>query len=137
MTGQLLDQVVAAAGLAVHGAAAVDAADAASTRDALVREGNSVGALVVQNEWDSQTPSFSGIGLHKALPGSRLVFVDEGEGHGVYKRAGNKCAYTAVNAYLADGVLPAGNVTCTADTATSNSSLRPSDRFPTTRPDRF
>ena len=98
---------------------------------------NSVGALVVQNEWDSQTPSFSGIGLHKALPGSRLVFVDEGENHGVYSRAGNKCAYAAVNAYLATGVLPARNVTCTADTATSNSSLRASDRFPTTRPNRF
>ena len=75
---------------------------------------NSVGALVVQNEWDSQTPSFSGLGLHAALKGSRMVFVKEGEGHGVYRKDGDPCAYAAVNAYLAAGDLPAQNVTCTA-----------------------
>jgi pimeloyl-ACP methyl ester carboxylesterase len=75
---------------------------------------NSTGALVVQNEWDSQTPSFTGIGLHRALRGSRLVFVAGGEGHGVYSKQGDKCAYAAVNAYLTTGRLPARDVTCRA-----------------------
>jgi pimeloyl-ACP methyl ester carboxylesterase len=78
---------------------------------------NASPALVVQNEWDAQTPSFSGIGLHRALKGSRLIFVDEGEGHGVYKKSGNACAYNAVNDYLNSGALPAADITCTVDAA--------------------
>ena len=76
--------------------------------------GNRSAALVVQNEWDPQTPSFSGRGLHRALTGSRMVFVAEGEGHTVYHKDGNSCAYAAVNAYLSTGRLPARDVTCKA-----------------------
>ncbi|MFI1156291.1 alpha/beta hydrolase [Streptomyces sioyaensis] len=73
---------------------------------------NQVGALVLQNEWDSQTPLSSGLGLHRALKGSRMVTVDEGEGHGVY---GTKsCADKTATAYLTTGKLPAKDVTCRA-----------------------
>ncbi|MFD3694873.1 alpha/beta hydrolase [Streptomyces sp. NPDC058646] len=68
--------------------------------------------LTVQNEWDSQTPLVSGQGLHRALKGSRMVLVEGGEGHGVYLADPNSCANEHVNAYLATGRLPAGNVTC-------------------------
>jgi pimeloyl-ACP methyl ester carboxylesterase len=87
------------------------------------RVDNAVGALVVQNEWDSQTPVFSGLGMHRALKGSRLVFVDEGEGHGVYFKSGNACAYRAVSDYLDTGELPAKDVTCVADPESSRSLL--------------
>jgi hypothetical protein len=73
---------------------------------------NPVGALVVQNEWDPQTPYSTGVGMHRALKGSRLVTVTGGEGHRVYAKGGNACAYTTVNAYLTTGRLPAEDVTC-------------------------
>ncbi|MCX4695776.1 alpha/beta hydrolase [Streptomyces sp. NBC_01408] len=68
--------------------------------------------LTVQNEWDSQTPLVSGLGMHRALKGSRMVLVAGGEGHGVYLADPNSCANAPVNDYLATGRLPAGNVTC-------------------------
>ncbi|MGE6737946.1 alpha/beta fold hydrolase, partial [Streptomyces sp. NPDC059900] len=45
---------------------------------------NEVPALIVQNEWDSQTPLTTAQAMHRQLKGSRMVTVDEGEGHGVY-----------------------------------------------------
>lgn len=68
--------------------------------------------LTVQNEWDSQTPLVSGQGLHRALKGSRMVLAAGGEGHGVYLADPTSCANAPVNAYLATGRLPAGDVTC-------------------------
>jgi pimeloyl-ACP methyl ester carboxylesterase len=94
---------------------------------------NKVASLVVQNEWDSQTPLFTGLGMHRALKGSRLVYVEEGEGHGVYGSGGNKCAYDAVNAYLITGSLPAKNVTCQAtgqDGSSAKNSLKSAAPFP-------
>ncbi|MDQ1655612.1 MAG: hypothetical protein QOD41_695 [Cryptosporangiaceae bacterium] len=92
---------------------------------------NRVPIMTVQNEWDPQTPLYTGLGMHRALKGSRLVFVDEGEGHGVYSSAGNTCAYAAVNAYLSTGTLPATDVTCKADPAPqTKASLLPMDTFP-------
>jgi len=73
---------------------------------------NSVGLLTVQNQWDSQTPLVSGLGMHRALKGSRLVYVKGGEGHGVYGSDPSSCADRTVNAYLSDGKLPAKDVTC-------------------------
>ncbi|MGP3980809.1 alpha/beta hydrolase [Streptomyces sp. KR80] len=73
---------------------------------------NKVGALILQNEWDSQTPLSSGLGLHRTLSGSRMVTVDEGEGHGIY---GTKsCADKTATAYLTTGKLPAKDLTCRA-----------------------
>ncbi|MGW2631243.1 alpha/beta hydrolase [Streptomyces chattanoogensis] len=73
---------------------------------------NNVGVLTVQNQWDSQTPLASGLGMHRALKGSRMVYVAGGEGHGVYYGEPAACANRAVNAYLSTGRLPARDVTC-------------------------
>ncbi|MFF5446222.1 alpha/beta hydrolase [Streptomyces sp. NPDC012888] len=68
--------------------------------------------LTVQNEWDSQTPLSSGLGLRRALKGSRMVTAAGGEGHGVYLFDPKSCANATVNHYLATGKLPAKDVTC-------------------------
>ncbi|WEP00453.1 alpha/beta hydrolase [Streptomyces sp. FXJ1.172] len=73
---------------------------------------NKVGVLTVQNEWDPQTPLVSGLGMHHALKGSRMVFVKGGEGHGVYSADPRACANRTVNAYLSTGRLLARDVTC-------------------------
>ncbi|ARF59116.1 alpha/beta hydrolase [Streptomyces gilvosporeus] len=73
---------------------------------------NDVGVLTVQNQWDSQTPLVSGLGMHRALKGSRMVYVAGGEGHGVYSGDPRACANRAVNAYLSTGQLPAQDLTC-------------------------
>ncbi|RPK37326.1 Tripeptidyl aminopeptidase precursor [Streptomyces sp. ADI92-24] len=41
---------------------------------------NKVGALITQNEWDSQTPLFAGQAMHRALRGSRMLTVADGRG---------------------------------------------------------
>ncbi|MFD9093099.1 alpha/beta fold hydrolase [Streptomyces collinus] len=71
-----------------------------------------VGLLTVQNQWDPQTPLVSGLGMHHALKGSRMVYVKGGEGHGVYAGDPRACADRTVNAYLSGGPLPAKDVTC-------------------------
>ncbi|WP_327302426.1 alpha/beta hydrolase [Streptomyces sp. NBC_01298] len=68
--------------------------------------------LTVQNEWDSQTPLASGLGLHRALKGSRMVLALGGEGHGVYLADPSSCAAAPVTAYLATGRLPAEDISC-------------------------
>ncbi|GGR75268.1 alpha/beta hydrolase [Streptomyces aureoverticillatus] len=77
---------------------------------------NKVPMLLVQNEWDSQTPLVGAQSMHRALKGSRMVTVDEGEGHGVLFNgpATNACAENTSMAYLATGRLPAKDVTCHA-----------------------
>ncbi|MFH8986953.1 alpha/beta fold hydrolase [Streptomyces sp. NPDC017940] len=76
---------------------------------------NHVKALIVQNEWDSQTPLVAARGMHRALAGSRMVTVDEGEGHGVvFGEVRNSCAENVAMGYLSTGVLPARDVTCRA-----------------------
>ncbi|MFC7470069.1 alpha/beta hydrolase [Actinomadura keratinilytica] len=104
---------------------------------------NTVRSLVVQNEWDSQTPLPSGQALHTALKGSQMVTVAGGEGHGVYP-SGNACADGAVERYLLTGKLPAKDVTCQA-TPESNAGARENQRpgtlpgspLPERAPDRF
>lgn len=71
---------------------------------------NKVGALVLQNEWDSQTPLTSGQGLRRAMKGSRMVTVLGGEGHGIY--GSKSCADKTATAYLTTGRLPAKDLTC-------------------------
>ncbi|GAA3090647.1 alpha/beta hydrolase [Streptomyces rectiviolaceus] len=80
--------------------------------EATTEVNNKVPALIVQNEWDSQTPLVTARALHRQMKGSRMVTVDEGEGHGVYTT--NPCADSAANSYLATGKLPAADVTCQA-----------------------
>lgn len=104
---------------------------------------NEVGSLVVQNEWDSQTPLPSGQALHADLRGSKMLTVLGGEGHGVYP-SGNACADGGVEDYLTTGKLPAKDVTCEA-TAGSNGDARenrkrdvlPGAPLPQRSPDRF
>ncbi|MFG3259739.1 alpha/beta hydrolase [Streptomyces sp. NPDC048172] len=72
---------------------------------------NTIESLIVQNQWDGQTPLHSGRGLHRHLKGSKMVTVLGGEGHGVYPN-GDACTESTVNAYLVDGKLPAKDVTC-------------------------
>ncbi|MEV7905740.1 alpha/beta hydrolase [Streptomyces anulatus] len=104
---------------------------------------NKVTSLVVQNEWDSQTPLPSGQALHRQLKGSKMVTVLGGEGHGIYP-SGNACTDGAVNRYLDTGRLPAKDVTCRA-TAESNAKARQNQRedvlpgapLPNRAPDRF
>ncbi|MFE3829526.1 alpha/beta hydrolase [Streptomyces sp. NPDC059092] len=104
---------------------------------------NKVGSLVVQNEWDSQTPLPSGQALHAALKGSKMLTVLGGEGHGVYPN-GNACTDGTVTGYLVTGKLPAKDVTCEA-TADSNAEARknqkrnvlPGSPLPERAPDRF
>ncbi|QDQ15959.1 alpha/beta hydrolase [Streptomyces spectabilis] len=77
---------------------------------------NRVPALIVQNEWDPQTPLSSARSLHRDLKGSRLVTVRGGEGHSVrfYTATRNACADRQVDAYLITGELPREDVTCRA-----------------------
>ncbi|MBJ3810475.1 alpha/beta fold hydrolase [Streptomyces flavofungini] len=76
---------------------------------------NKVKSLVVQNEWDSQTPLVTGKAMHRALKGSRMVTVAGGEGHGVvFGDARNSCAEKATMGYLVTGKLPAKDLTCKA-----------------------
>ncbi|MFB8103709.1 MULTISPECIES: alpha/beta hydrolase [Streptomyces] len=104
---------------------------------------NKAGSLIVQNEWDSQTPLPSAQALHKVLKRSKMVTVLGGEGHGVYP-SGNACTDGAVTGYLLTGKLPAKDVFCRA-TAGSNADARqnqkrdqlPGSPLPERAPDRF
>ncbi|MGQ4388493.1 alpha/beta hydrolase [Streptomyces sp. SAS_270] len=79
------------------------------------RVNNTVGALILQNQWDSQTPAASGQAMHRALRGSRLVQVQGGRDHGVYGIPTTPaCANNAVNTYLITGRLPSQDITCRA-----------------------
>lgn len=84
------------------------------TAEPATKVDNRVGLLTVQNQWDPQTPLTSGLGMHRALKGSRMVYVEGGEGHGVYSGDSRSCADAAVNAYLSTGKLPVRDVTCEA-----------------------
>ncbi|MEU5539463.1 alpha/beta hydrolase [Streptomyces sp. NPDC020362] len=85
-----------------------------TTAEPATKIDNKVGILTVQNQWDPQTPLTSGLGMHHALKGSRMVYVEGGEGHGVYSEDPRACANRTVNAYLSTGKLPAQDVTCQA-----------------------
>lgn len=73
---------------------------------------NEVGALILQNEWDPQTPLADGRAMHRALRGSRIVTVADGEGHIV--QGSNSCADKSLGDYLTTGRLPVDDLTCPA-----------------------
>ncbi|WP_262702957.1 MULTISPECIES: alpha/beta hydrolase [Streptomyces] len=83
------------------------------SKEPVTEVNNEIGSLVVQNEWDGQTPLHSAQGLHRHLKGSRMVTVLGGEGHGVYPND-NACTESTVNDYLLYGKLPAKDVICKA-----------------------
>jgi len=81
---------------------------------------NKVGVLTLQNEWDPQTPLPSGLGMHRALKGSKMVMVAGGVGHGIY--GSKSCADKTATAYLTTGRLPAKDVVCQAPAPARESS---------------
>ncbi|NEA46750.1 alpha/beta hydrolase [Streptomyces sp. SID10815] len=74
--------------------------------------GNDVDALILQNEWDPQTPLTAARQMHRSLRGSRMVTVLGGEGHGVY--GAGSCADEPATVYLTTGRLPEKDVVCRA-----------------------
>ncbi|RJO73616.1 alpha/beta fold hydrolase [Nocardia panacis] len=75
--------------------------------------GNAVPALILQAVQDTRTAYQQGVGLHRALTGSRLVTMPDRVAHGVMKQS--SCASHAAEVYLGTGVLPAEDITCPAD----------------------
>lgn len=75
---------------------------------------NSVPALILQATGDPLTAYPQGVGLHRALTGSRLVTLQDVIVHGVVTIE-STCVQRAVDAYLRDGTLPAADITCRAD----------------------
>ncbi|MEU3711118.1 alpha/beta hydrolase, partial [Streptomyces catenulae] len=73
---------------------------------------NDVPALILQNRWDPQTPLAMGQGMRRALHGSRMVTVTDGEGHGVLGVT-HSCADAPAVRYLTTGRLPAEDLVCT------------------------
>ncbi|MGV9311775.1 alpha/beta hydrolase [Streptomyces sp. NPDC003691] len=107
---------------------------------------NRVPSLILQAEWDSQTPLFTAQGLNRAMKGSRMVTVEEGEAHGVYRYGISACADGVATDYLVTGKLPAKNVSCAADprpagsakaSAGSPENAQGGERTPRVIPDRF
>lgn len=76
---------------------------------------NSVPALIVQATEDTRTAYDSGVDLHRAMSGSRLITLPGVRAHGLFSRYPNGCMENAVNTYLRDGVLPSGDLTCRGD----------------------
>jgi len=70
--------------------------------------------LMLQNLRDPATPYAGALGLRAAFgERARLVSVDQG-GHGVYTLTPNGCANQIATAFLADGTLPDGDISCPA-----------------------
>jgi pimeloyl-ACP methyl ester carboxylesterase len=80
------------------------------------RVDNKVAALILQYEWDSQTPLTSGQGMRRVMKGAKMVTVTAGVGHGVY--GSETCADKTATAYLTTGKLPTKDMTCKDRTAT-------------------
>ncbi|WP_228473127.1 alpha/beta hydrolase [Streptomyces cyaneochromogenes] len=80
--------------------------------EAATKVDNKVGALILQNEWDPQTPLTSGQGLRRVMKGAKMVTVAGGVGHGIY--GSKSCADKTATAYLTTGRLPAADLTCQA-----------------------
>lgn len=81
-------------------------------------------------------PLATALGLRRALKGSRLVTVDEGQGHGVYSLGISACADDVATRYLTTGRLPARDVTCAADPLPAADS-RSTSQGPATAPARL
>ncbi|MQY05709.1 alpha/beta hydrolase [Actinomadura macrotermitis] len=81
-------------------------------REPVTRIANAAPALIVSATGDTATTYKGSKAMHRALTGSRLLTLRGATAHGIYGEYGNPCVDTKVNAYLASGVLPAGNPTC-------------------------
>ncbi|WP_458689103.1 alpha/beta hydrolase [Nocardia tengchongensis] len=72
--------------------------------------GNAIPALILQAVGDTRSPYRGGVGLHRALPESRLVTMPDLVAHGVTDKS--ECAREVVGTYLRSGLLPAADITC-------------------------
>ncbi|MEU5976461.1 alpha/beta hydrolase [Streptomyces sp. NPDC047315] len=72
---------------------------------------NKVPALQIQATGDTRTTYESGLRMHRAMRGSKLVTVPA-RSHAVYLYYPNDCVNETVNDYLLDGTLPARNTVC-------------------------
>ncbi|GAB2842906.1 alpha/beta hydrolase [Actinocorallia aurea] len=81
-------------------------------REPLTRVANRTPALIISATGDTATTYAGSQALHRALPGSRLLTLRDTTAHGLYGEYGSACVDTAVNAYLATGVLPPADRTC-------------------------
>ncbi|MFF3554139.1 alpha/beta hydrolase [Streptomyces tsukubensis] len=72
---------------------------------------NRVPALQIQATGDTRTTYESGLRMHRAMRGSKLVTVPA-RSHAVYLYYPNDCVKRTVNDYLLDGTLPARNTVC-------------------------
>ncbi|MEV7190291.1 alpha/beta hydrolase [Streptomyces sp. NPDC093510] len=76
---------------------------------------NTLPALQIQATGDTRTTYRQGLGMHRAMRGSKLVTVPV-RTHAVFVGYPNACADKAVNDYLLTGELPAKDYTCPRDT---------------------
>ncbi|MBF6128866.1 alpha/beta fold hydrolase [Nocardia brasiliensis] len=76
---------------------------------------NSVPSLILNSTGDTRTAYEGARVLHQKMTGSAFVTLQDVPIHYIFGRYPNTCAYGAVNAYLRDGTLPAGELTCRAD----------------------
>ncbi|MVU79686.1 alpha/beta fold hydrolase [Nocardia sp. ET3-3] len=76
---------------------------------------NSVPNLIIQATGDTRTNYGGALAMHKVLTGSRMVTLRDVAIHSILGRYPNACVYDAVNTYLADGILPAADLTCRED----------------------
>ncbi len=84
--------------------------------------------LILQNRRDPATPYPGGPGMREALgQRARLVSVDQG-GHTVYLLTPNVCGNDVTTAFLVDGTLPGGDISCPASAAAELAPSPGSDR---------
>jgi pimeloyl-ACP methyl ester carboxylesterase len=76
--------------------------------------------LIVQDLRDPAAPYWGALEMHQALgQRSRMISIDQG-GHGAYLLKPNICANDTTTAFLANGIYPATDVFCPANTTSTN-----------------
>lgn len=83
----------------------------APPRERPLAVGNSLPALILHATRDTRTTYANGLGMYRAMRGSKLVTVPV-RTHGIFPYYPNECVAAAVNRYLLDGTLPARDMTC-------------------------
>ncbi|NYD24160.1 alpha/beta fold hydrolase [Kineococcus aurantiacus] len=68
--------------------------------------------LIVQSRHDPATAYEGALQTHEALGSSVLVTVEDEGDHGLYGVGGNACVDDVVGAFLTDGTVPAGDLSC-------------------------
>ncbi|MBY8858507.1 alpha/beta hydrolase [Nocardia sp. CA2R105] len=77
---------------------------------------NDVPALIIQATDDPRTPYQNGVHLHRAMPATRLVTLQNVRIHMTFRPQLSRCVDDAINTYLDTGTRPSADLTCRADT---------------------